>query len=132
MILLDTSILIDLLANKKKAIKLISKYKELPAGISVITLAELEVGFLCLKTERQKNAREKLFELIRNGALQVFEITSKIALEYAAIQAKLVKIGKPISGFDGLVAATAISLNTTFLTSDSGFSRIDNLKFIKT
>lgn len=127
MILLDTSILIDLLANKKQAVGLISKYKELPAGISVITLAELEIGFLYLNNERQKKAREKLFELIKSGVLEVFEITSKIALEYADLQAKLIKVGKPISGFDGLVAATAIFYNATLLTSDSGFNRIKNL-----
>lgn len=127
MILLDTSILIDLLANKKQAVRLISKYKELPTGISVITLAELEIGFLCLKSDKQKDAREKLFELIKNGVLQVLEITSKIALGYANLQAKLIKVGKPISGFDGLVAATAIIYNATLLTSDSGFSRIKNL-----
>ncbi|MBI4990497.1 type II toxin-antitoxin system VapC family toxin [Candidatus Gottesmanbacteria bacterium] len=132
MILLDTSILIDLLANKKQAVRLISKYKELPTGISVITLAELEVGFLCLKTDRQKKAREKLFELIKSGVLEVFEITAKIALEYANLQARLIKVGKPISGFDGLVAATANFYNATFLTSDSGFSRIKNLKIVTT
>lgn len=128
MILLDTSILIDLLANKKKAVETISKYNKLPMSISVITLAELEIGFLCLQSAKQKIAREKLFELIKNGVLQVFEVTTKIALEYASLQAKLVKVGKPISGFDGLVAATAIIYKTPLLTSDSGFSRIKGLK----
>lgn len=132
MILLDTSILIDLLANKKQAVEIITKYNKLPMGISVITLAELEIGFLCLKSDKQKNAREKLFELIKNGVLQVLEITSKIALGYANLQAKLIKVGKPISGFDGLVAATAIIYNATLLTSDSGFSRIKNLKIVTT
>lgn len=127
MILLDTSILIDLLANKKQAVELVSKYKELPSGISVITLAELEIGFLYLATDKQKKAREKLHELIKSGILAVFEITTKIALEYANLQSKLIKIGKPISGFDGLVAATAIIYNATLLTSDSGFDRIKNL-----
>lgn len=131
MILLDTSILIDLLANKKQAVRLISKYKELPAGISVITLAELEVGFLYLKTDSQKKAREKLFELIKSDVLEVFEVTSKIALEFANLQAKLIKVGKPISGFDGLVAATASIYKATLLTSDSGFSRIKGLRLIK-
>lgn len=127
MILLDTSILIDLLANKKQAVRLISQYKQLPTGISVITLAELEIGFLYLKNDRQKKTREKLFELVKNGVLQVFDITAKIALEYAKLQVKLVKAGKPISGFDGLVAATAIIYSATLLTSDSGFNRIKNL-----
>lgn len=132
MILLDTSILIDLLANNRKAVKLISQYKEQSMGISVITLAELEVGFLYLKTDRQIKAREKFHELIKNGVLQVFEITAKIALEYANLQAKLIKVGKPISGFDGLVASTAIIYNATLLASDSGFSRIKNLKIATT
>lgn len=130
MILLDTSILIDLLVNKRGAVRLISKYRELPTGISVITLAELEIGFLYLRTDRQKKAREKLFELITSGVLEVFEVTSKIALVYAEVQAKLLKVGKPISGFDGLVAATAMIYNATFLTSDSGFKRIKNLKIV--
>ncbi len=132
MILFDTSILIDLLANKKGAVEKISEYKNLPAAISVITLAELEVGFMCLKTDRQKKAQEKLSQLINSGVLEVFNVTSKIALAYADLQARLIQTGKPISGFDGLIAATAIIYKATLLSSDSGFNRIKSLKIVTT
>jgi len=131
MILLDTSILIDLLTNKLKAKEVIFKYKDAPMGISVVTLAELEIGFLFFPTKRQKEARGKFHELIKNGTLEVFEVTSKIALEYAQLQAELLKDGKPILGFDGLVAATAKVFNTTLITSDTGFNRIKELKIIQ-
>jgi predicted nucleic acid-binding protein len=124
MILLDTSVLIDLLANKKEAIEVISRYQNQPLGISVVTLAEIELGFLFFVSKKQKAAQEKFHELMENGTLKVFEVEEKVALEYARLQTSLLKKGKSLSGFDGLIVATALVNNTSFLTSDQSLKEI--------
>ena len=130
MILLDTSALIDLLANKDKAVKVLTRYKNDPLSISVITWAELQIGFLYFTSKKQEKARKKLEELIEGGILEILDITRPVALQYASLQTVLLKIGKPIASFDGLIAATALSYNYTLITSDASFKRIPKLKSI--
>lgn len=126
--LLDTSVLIDFFRNKLEAVELISKLVEESFAISVITFAEYLLG--AYKTANYK-ANIDLFEkFISQNQIQVINIDQEIADVYAAESANLEKSGSKLSGFDMLIAATAISHKLTLVSGDKAFKRLKDLQLI--
>ena len=127
MILLDTSFLISLLKNDKKAITILKKIQNQKLYISTISLAELQVGFL----RRSKGNREisKIIGSLTEGdSVVLISVDTSIMLQYAKIQAELLEEGNQLGQFDALIAATAIAHKLKLLTFDSDFRRVKGLK----
>ena len=93
-------------------------------GISTITLAELRYG-VHKSLHREKNAKA-LEEFI--VPLEIWPFDEDAAQNYGAIRASLEKAGTPIGSMDLLIAAHAVSLGVTLVTSNTReFSRVAGL-----
>lgn len=130
MILLDTSSVIEFFNKEEKVIKILQGLKSEKLAISAITMGELEVGFARFSSHRQTQSQDSLNKMILQKRLIILDVNYKVAIVYGRLQAKLTNKGLSIGGFDGLIAATAISNNIPLLTSDSGFKRVTGLKLV--
>ena len=127
--LLDTNILIDFFRNEPKAVKLIAKIAQEGFVISVITLAEYLVG--CYKSTRPEKNIQNFENFLNSNDISVIEIDSNTAYTYAQKMSTLEQKGQKISGFDMLIAATAISNKLILVSGDKAFERIKSLETIK-
>ena len=131
MILLDTSILVNFLRGDKTTVKTLGAYrkKKQSAGISVVSLAEIEVGFH--RRRFSKSARDTLEKLISQSGLAIYPFDTAVVAVYGRLQAKLLDRGMGLSGFDGVIAATAQAHDLSLMTRDNDFRRVPGLRTIK-
>lgn len=130
MIILDTSVLINILKDPHKAKKIIENLPDDDIGMSIVTLAELELGFSYLPTDGNQKQKKIFLSLIKDQEIRIIPFEEKIAYEYASVQAKLLKKGIPLSRFDAVVAATSLITGSTLITSDEDFKRVEGLKLL--
>ena len=128
MILLDTSVLIEILKDQDKASSVINKLPDDDLALSVVTIAEIELGFNFLPTRRNKEKRERFLEFIKTPETRIIPVYVEIARTYARLQAQLMKKGKTLSRFDALIAATAIEMKITLFTTDADFDRVEGIR----
>ncbi len=123
--MLDTDMCIYLI--KKKPLKAIAKLRSLEvseAGISSITLSELEFG-VAKSSQREKN-KMALLEFV--VPLEIAAFDDLAAAEYGLVRAFLESKGKPIGPLDTLIAAHARSLRCVLVTNNQReFSRVPDL-----
>ena len=125
--LLDTNICITVINEKPK--KVLSKLERYPVhefAISSITHAELQYG---VAKSRHKNRNQEALE----GFLLPLTILpfhgKRLVERYGDIRIFLESKGKTIGPLDTLIAAHALSLDLTIISSNiKEFSRIPNLK----
>ncbi len=124
--ILDTNICIYII--KKRPVQVIEHLRNLSiskVGISSITLSELEYGVE--KSKKQKQNKIALTGFIAPLEIAVYD--QQAALVYGKIRAYLEKIGQPIGSLDLLIAAHAISLNSSLVTNnEKEFKKIPMLK----
>lgn len=128
MILLDTSVLIEILKDQDKALSIIEKLPEDDLALSTVTIAEIELGFNFLKTRSNEEKRKRFLEFIITSEIRIIPVDVEIARLYARLQAQLMNKGKPLSRFDALIAATAMVTNVTLFTTDADFNRVEGIK----
>ena len=126
--MLDTNILVYVLNARPRHEAVIARFDgENPEDlvVSSITLAELRYGIE--KSQRRENNRRALDRVLR--ALNVVAFDAKAAQAYGAVRAALEATGKPVGPLDTLIAAHALSLDLTLVTSNPReFSRIRGLR----
>ncbi len=84
-----------------------------------ITLAEIRYGIARLPDGRRKQALlATAGDIFRSFADQVLPVDAAAAEHYAAIASNRERSGKPISGFDALIAAVCRSRGTALATHD--------------
>lgn len=124
--LLDTNTCIYLI--KKRPPEVIHRFEEHTVGdigISSVTAAELYFGVE--KSQRPAQNRAALEQFLLPLVVADFDYTA--AISYGRIRSALEKRGTPIGPLDTLIAAHAISLSLTLVTSNvREFSRIPDLK----
>ncbi len=124
MTVLDTNFLIDLL-NDKPGISEIADSIEHPKT-TIINAFELYYG-----AENSANPAEnasKVNYLLKSLILLEFDKTA--ALKAGSIQAKLMKIGKPVDPYDVLIAGIVVANNEEIMTRDiNHFNRIPGIKY---
>ena len=125
-VLLDTSICIYLIKRKpQEVLQRFNTYKVGDIGISSITVAELEFGVQ--KSQYIDKNQQALIQFLL--PLTIVDFDAAAANTYGAIRATLEKQGIPIGSLDTLIAAQALSLNTTLITNKvKEFDRIPELK----
>jgi tRNA(fMet)-specific endonuclease VapC len=126
--LLDTNICIYLI--RKKPPQALEKLGECSVGevaISSITLAELQFGVH--KSKHSAQNQRALAQFVVPLTIAAFD--SKAAAAYGRIRAHLESQGTPIGPLDTLIAAHALSLNTTLVTNNvQEFSRVPDLRLV--
>jgi len=125
--ILDTNICIYIINEKPE--KVLRKFEQYPVhefGISSITHAELQYG---VEKSRNKEANQNaLDEFLLPLTILPFH-GKNMVVYYGEIRAFLESKGKTIGPLDTLIAAHALSLELTVISSNiKEFSRIPNLK----
>ena len=126
--LLDTNVCIDMIRGKSdRILPRLRRRRPGEVGISSITLAELWHGVAKSRNPEGNAAALDGFLL----PLEVLDFGEAAALAYGAIRASLEKVGTPIGSMDTLIAAHAVSLGATLVTSNTReFRRVRTLVVI--
>lgn len=127
-VIFDTSVLIAIERSSVNTDRLIEGREDEPFGISVITVSELLHGVHRADSEKRRLKRESYVEkIIENFPIYVFDLS--VARIYARVWATLAKKGITIGAHDLIIAATAISLGFSVITSDMrDYGKITGLK----
>jgi len=120
MIILDTNVLSEV-ARQYPDPNVIGWLREqalLDLATTTICVAELRCGIARLPVGQRRNALEKkLFAFLSRGiANRIFDFDLPAAETYGALVANRTRIGRPLEGFDGLIAAIALSRNAAIAT----------------
>jgi tRNA(fMet)-specific endonuclease VapC len=123
--LLDTNILSDLIKNPRGPVAhRIARVGEDRVCTSIVVAAELRYGGAKSGSKRLLEAIEKIL-----AELDVLPLEVPADAEYGRLRAELEKAGTPIGGNDQLIAAHALALEATIVTSNvAEFSRVKGLR----
>lgn len=124
--MLDTNTCIYII--KRKPPNVIERFKQIEIfqiGISSITLSELLYGVS--KSSKPEQNQMALMQFV--APLKILPYGDESAQYYGDLRAYLEKLGTPIGSLDMLIAAHALSIDCTLVTSnEKEFIRIPNLK----
>ena len=125
--LLDTNICIYVIKQKPTSVlQHFQTYSPSDIRISTITIAELRYG--AVKSQRTQQNIVALEQFLLPFEVIAFE--QSMTQIYGEIRTNLERQGRPIGAMDLLLAAQAIALDVTLVTSNVGeFSRIPHLKW---
>ena len=123
--MLDTNICIDLIRQRSERILRRLKRRKLEdLCVSAVTLSELEYGV----AKSSDPARNRLALAAFMTPLTVMPYDDRVAAEYGRIRAELERGGMPIGPLDTLIAAHALTLGLTMVTSNEReFRRVPDL-----
>ncbi len=109
--LLDTSVVIDFLRKRDNTVKIVSSWQERGfVGVSVLTVCEVYQGI--------NIEEEKPTQMFLEG-LAVIELDREVALGAGKMLYQLRRRGRPAPTVDGLIAATALTLDVPLITNDA-------------
>jgi len=123
--LLDTSICIDLIRRRSpRMLQRLRRSTVGDVGLSSITLAELQYGVARSRFPAQNAQALEAFLL----PLEIVPFGAEAAAAYGPLRDGLERQGTPIGAMDLLIAAHALSLSVTLVTSNTReFARIVGL-----
>ena len=124
--MLDTNICIELLRGGAAPVaSRMPKHEIDEIAISSISLAELQYGVA--SSARPAHHHTLLVEFCAPLAILAFD--DRAAVTYGRVRAELKLAGTPIGPLDTLIAAHALALNVTLVTSNEReFGRVDGLR----
>jgi predicted nucleic acid-binding protein len=98
-------------------------------AISVITLAELQVGVLAAPTDRIR--AQRLGTLSRVEAFEPLPIDRDVAAAWALLRIELRNAGRRMPLNDSWIAATALAHNMAVVTQDDDYDGVPGLSVIR-
>ena len=124
--MLDTNTIIDAKNRRPPCVlERLLQHDPSEIAISIITLAELEVG----NVKSMNPIRNRMAMLMFLSEITVLPFDVYAAFEYGDIRGKLEKQGMKLGGNDFLIAAHARALDLTLVTNNTReFSRVERLK----
>ncbi|MFT8479608.1 type II toxin-antitoxin system VapC family toxin [Gluconobacter oxydans] len=124
LLMLDTNTVSHILKGRDSVLEKLARTQMSNVCISVITEGELRFGLA------KRPQATRLHSLVHDFLLTVtvHPWTSSTASVYGALRASLETAGKGVGALDLLIAAHAIDLGATLVTSDTGFKAIPKLK----
>jgi tRNA(fMet)-specific endonuclease VapC len=124
--LLDTNICIYLIRNRPPSVRQkLMAYGIDDIGISIITVAELQVGVE--RNQHREQAESALEHFLRSITIALFDVQA--AIMYGKLQTQLERKGLPIGPLDFLIAAHALSLDSVLVTNNErAFRRVPGLQ----
>ena len=130
MICLDSTLMIDFLRNKEKAIDIIGNLREGNEEIitTIINVFELESGIWALKNANYQMQLERLNGLL--SRIGILELSTNSVSQSAKIFGELSRSGKKIDDLDVLIAGICLANKCDKIITDNidHFSRIKGLK----
>jgi tRNA(fMet)-specific endonuclease VapC len=122
--LLDTNTCIYALKQNERVLdRLLSAARE-DVAVSVITEAELRTG------AARSSSPSMTLHLVENflSPITLLEFTSEDAVAYAAVRARLERVGTPIGPLDTLIASQAVARKLTLISNtEREFRRVAGL-----
>ncbi len=119
--LLDTNIVIALLAGEKSVLDALGEVDEV--FLSSVVLGELYYG--AFKSQQSRGNIERIEELAENSV--VIACNENVARKYGEIKNTLRAKGRPIPENDIWIAAMAMLYDLTLITRDRHFEEIEDL-----
>lgn len=99
-------------------------------AISIVTLAELELGVHLAATDAVRAARLATFGAVR-GAYDGLPITEAVASSYATLVALARASGRRVGIQDAWIAATALAHGAPVYTQDAGFELLEGVEVVR-
>jgi toxin FitB len=119
MIVLDTNVVAEMMAKtpNPSVLGYLNTLKE-PPGLSAITIAEVRFGIELLPNGRRKRSLSKAAEeLVAGlGPDRILSFSNTTATCYADVVSRRRRAGRPISQFDGAIAASCIEHKAKLVT----------------
>ena len=123
--LLDTDRIIDFLAGRREAVRVISELRLSGLAASIITYAELYEGIA--RSQRRAEDAERLEHFV--SGVEILAVDRTVARIFGERRAQLRAQGLLIDNFDLVTAATALRFDLTLVTRNvSDFQRIEGLQ----
>ena len=126
---LDTTVIVEILrgeAGSQRIENIIDNIRDEPLFISMAQIAEL--GDWCINNDIEPLKRITRIKEIIN----IIPLNEKICLDAAEIKHGMRKKGaKKFSLMDGIILASARSINQKLLTSDNDFRKVEDAILIK-
>ena len=131
MYLLDTTVWIDLLRTNSQSIRgKLAVHSKSVIGLSIITVCELQYGLERLAARhphlrpREQNSLSAIL-----APFEVFPLDHRVVDMYGRVRAALENSGAGIGALDTFIAAQALSLGATLVTSNGKeFARVPGLQ----
>ena len=98
----------------------------LPSGVSISALVAFESHYGFALTANRA-AYERRFEALLRRGVSIAEFNGDDALTAGSLAATLRTAGKTMGAYDLLIAAQALRIGATLVTSDGDFARVDGL-----
>lgn len=131
MFLLDTTVLVDLIRTRSPRIKQnLRAHSGSTIGISVITACELHYG-IERAAERHPALRMEHEALMAQllAPLEIFALDTAVTVSYGRVRHALPRAGNAIGPLDMVIAAHALTLRATLVTSNvKEFQRVPGLQ----
>ena len=131
MYLLDTTVWIDLLRTNSQAIRgKLSEHSKNAIGLSIITVCELRYG-LERRAARHAHLRTREQQLLSAilAPFDIFPLDHRVVDVYGKLRAALENSGTGIGALDTFIAAQALSLGATLVTTNGKeFMRVPGLR----
>lgn len=121
--MLDTNAVSGLIKSHPALIQRIVEVPMASLCISVITEAELLFGLA--KRPNAKRLHRIVQEFLRR--VDVLPWDSAVAQHYASVRADMERQGKILAALDLLIAAHALAIGATLVTSDRAFAQVSQL-----
>jgi predicted nucleic acid-binding protein len=123
--LIDSDRLIDALAGRADAVRLLDRLPPREVRVSVVTYGEvLEAAFNSANPQARMATVRRLL-----GATELLPVTEPIMVRFAEIRASLRRRGALIGDMDLIIGATALEHDLTLLTRNARhFERIPDLR----
>jgi predicted nucleic acid-binding protein len=123
LIIVDTNVISELMRNApaKQVEQWLSEQDGASVYITAITEAELRFGVAILPTGKRQTYLANLVESILEEDFhdRILPFDRKAAIAFASIAAERRSVGRPISQFDGQIAAIARSLSASVATRNT-------------
>jgi len=95
------------------------------AAISVITLAELQVGVLAARDTDTRSRRLATLNAVAD--IEVLPVDEGVALQWARLRVQLAEAGRRVNANDLWIAATAVSRELPVVTQDADYEPLQAL-----
>jgi len=125
-LILDTSVLVDLLRGDKAIEQRIRSCEERREPLRTTSISSFELYYGAYNSSMVEENLSLVADLLR--ALDVLEFDEKASKIAGSILVKLRKEGRGIGLRDLFIAAVALSVDETVATRDKAFERIEGLK----